>query len=85
MRKVQFLPMPKGRASLQKFREVMNIVSLKDDPLLKVTTKIVKMQWTLERQWKSSYADLDLYDVYDSEKNLVYKGISFEKLIKLFG
>ena len=77
--------MPKGRASLQKFREVMNIVSLKDDPLLKVTTKIVKMQWTLERQWKSSYADLDLYDVYDSEKNLVYKGISFEKLIKLFG
>jgi hypothetical protein len=63
----------------------MNLISLKDDPLLKVITKITKMQWTLERQWKSSYVDLDLYDVYDSEKNLVYKGISFKKLIKLFG
>ena len=63
----------------------MNIVSLKDEPLLKVIAKITKMKWILERQWKSSYVDLDLYNVYDSEKKLVYKGISFEKLIKLFG
>jgi hypothetical protein len=63
----------------------MNLISLKDDPLLKVTTKIVKMQWILERHWKSSYIDLDLYDVYDSEKKLVYKGISFKKLVELFG
>lgn len=63
----------------------MNLISLKDDPLLKVITKIVKMQWTLERQWKSSYIDLDLYNVYDSEKKLVYKGISFKKLVELFG
>lgn len=63
----------------------MNIVSLKDEPLLKVIAKITKMKWVLERQWKSSYVDLDLYNVYDSEKKLVYKGISFEKLIKLFG
>lgn len=62
----------------------MNLISLKDDPLLKVTTKIVKMQWVLERQWKSSYVDLDLYNVYDSENKLVYKEISFEKLIELF-
>mgnify|MGYP006976749071 CR=1 FL=1 len=63
----------------------MNLIFLKDDPLLKVITKIAKMQWTLERQWKSSYVDLDLYDVYDSKNSLVYNGISFEKLIKLFG
>jgi hypothetical protein len=63
----------------------MNIISLKDDPLLKVIVKIIKMQWVLERQWKSPYADLDLYDVYDSEKKLVYKGISFKKLIEMFG
>ena len=62
----------------------MNIVSLKDEPLLKVIAKITKMKWVLERQWKSSYVDLDLYNVQDSEKKLVYKGISFEKLIKLF-
>lgn len=62
----------------------MNIVSLKDDPLLKVITKITKMQWILEKQWKSSYVDLDLYNVYDSENKLVYKEISFEKLVKLF-
>ena len=63
----------------------MNLIFLKDDPLLKVITKIAKMQWTLERQWRSSYVDLDLYDVYDSKNSLVYNGISFEKLIKLFG
>jgi hypothetical protein len=63
----------------------MNLISLKDDPLLKVTTKIVKMQWTLVRHWKSLYIDLDLYDVYDSENKLVYKGISFKKLIEMFG
>ena len=63
----------------------MNIVSLKDEPLLKVITKIAKMQWTLERQWKSLYIDLDIYDVYDFERNLVYKGISFKKLVELFG
>ena len=62
----------------------MNIVSLKDEPLFKVITKIIKMKWVLERQWKNSYVDLDLYNVYDSEKKLVYKGINFEKLIKLF-
>lgn len=62
----------------------MNIVSLKDEPLLKVITKITKMKWVLERQWKGSYVDLDLYNVYDSENKLVYKEISFEKLVKLF-
>lgn len=62
----------------------MNIVSLKDEPLLKVIAKITKMKWVLERQWKSSYVDLDLYNVYDSENKLVYKEISFEKLVKLF-
>jgi hypothetical protein len=63
----------------------MNLISLKDDPLLKVITKITKMKWTLERQWQSSYVDLDLYDVYDSEKNLVYKEINFKKLVEMFG
>lgn len=62
----------------------MNIVSLKDEPLLKVIAKITKMKWVLERQWKNSYVDLDLYNVYDSENKLVYKEISFEKLVKLF-
>ena len=33
--------------------DVMNIVSLKDEPLLKVITKITKMKWVLERQWKA--------------------------------
>jgi hypothetical protein len=62
----------------------MNIVSLKDEPLFKVITKITKMKWVLKRQWKSSYVDLDFYNVYDSENKLVYKEISFEKLVKLF-